>query len=112
MSVLLLTLYLLIHLSGLFKNWFFTYAGNFVGSVLMAYLVFKGCTLGNGLGILSKANYTISQSFEILFIRGILCNWLVCMAVYMASGKIYTYILIYTNMIFAFIKYMLMYDVH
>jgi len=75
-----------ITLKSLLKNWFFTYAGNFVGSVLMAYLVFKGCTLGNGAGTITKATYTLSQSFEILFIRGILCNWLVCMAVYMASG--------------------------
>jgi formate/nitrite transporter FocA (FNT family) len=27
-----------------------------------------------------------SLPFDVAFIRGILCNWLVCMAVYMASG--------------------------
>jgi formate/nitrite transporter len=75
-----------ITLKSLFKNWFFTYAGNFAGSILMAYLVFKGCTLGAGLGVITKATNTLSLSFEVLFIRGILCNWLVCMAVYMASG--------------------------
>lgn len=27
-----------------------------------------------------------SLPFDVAFVRGILCNWLVCMAVYMASG--------------------------
>lgn len=70
----------------LLKNWFFSYTGNFIGSVLMAYLVFKGRTLGDGAAALFNASNKISQSFETLFIRGILCNWLVCMGVYIASG--------------------------
>jgi formate/nitrite transporter len=70
----------------LVKNWFFSYGGNFVGSLLMAYLAFQGATLGNGPAAVLTANMKVSYPFKTLFIRGVLCNWLVCMAVYMASG--------------------------
>ena len=70
----------------LVKNWFFSYGGNFVGSLLMAYLAFNGQTLGDGAAAVLTANMKVSYPFQTLFIRGILCNWLVCMAVYMASG--------------------------
>jgi formate/nitrite transporter len=70
----------------LLKNWFFSYGGNFVGSLLMAYLVFNGKTLGVGAAAVNLTNMKLSAGFQTLFIRGVLCNWLVCMAVYMASG--------------------------
>lgn len=73
-------------MKNLMKNWFFSYAGNFVGSLLMAYLAFNGQTLGDGAAAVLTANMKVSYPFKTLFIRGILCNWLVCMAVYMASG--------------------------
>jgi len=68
------------------KNWIASYLGNFVGSLLLAYLVFKGQTLGSLPGAVNLATAKCSAPFEVAFIRGILCNWLVCMAVYMASG--------------------------
>lgn len=70
----------------LVKNWVASYLGNFVGSLLLAYLVFKGKTLGSLPGAVNLATAKCSTPFEVAFIRGILCNWLVCMAVYMASG--------------------------
>ena len=70
----------------LVKNWFFSYGGNFVGSLLMAWLAFNGATLGDGPAAVLTANMKVSYPFKTLFIRGVLCNWLVCMAVYMASG--------------------------
>jgi formate transporter len=68
------------------KNWIASYLGNFVGSLLLAYLVFKGQTLGALPGAVSIATAKCAAPFEVAFVRGILCNWLVCMAVYMASG--------------------------
>lgn len=76
-------------LKDLIKSWFFSYAGNFVGSVALAALVFNAGLLADGgiLGAAVKAaNLKVSGSFKSLFLKGILCNWLVCMAVYMASG--------------------------
>jgi formate/nitrite transporter len=70
----------------LIKNWSASYLGNFVGSLLLAYLVFKSGTLGAAPGSVSIAMAKCSLPFDVAFVRGILCNWLVCMAVYMASG--------------------------
>ena len=68
------------------KSWIASYLGNFVGSLLLAYLAFKSGTLGAGPGAVNIATAKCSVPFDVAFIRGILCNWLVCMAVYMASG--------------------------
>lgn len=68
------------------KNWFYSYIGNFVGSVLLAYLAFKSGTLGASPGAVNIAMGKVSMPWDVAFTRGILCNWLVCMAVYMASG--------------------------
>lgn len=70
----------------LLKNWSASYAGNFVGSLFLAYLAFKSGTLGAAPASVAIATAKCSMSFETAFVRGILCNWLVCMAVYMASG--------------------------
>lgn len=68
------------------KNWIASYAGNFVGSLFLAYLAFKSGTLGNAPASAAIATAKCSLPFSTAFVRGILCNWLVCMAVYMASG--------------------------
>lgn len=68
------------------KNWIGSYLGNFVGSLILAYLVFKSGTLGALPGAVNLATAKASLSWTAAFTRGILCNWLVCMAVYMASG--------------------------
>lgn len=68
------------------KNWISSYAGNFVGSLVLAYLVYKSGTLGNGPGAVAIATGKCSLPWDVAFVRGILCNWLVCMGVYMASG--------------------------
>lgn len=68
------------------KSWTASYLGNFVGSILLAYLAFKSGTLGGGPAAAAVAKAKCSLPFGTAFVRGILCNWLVCMAVYMASG--------------------------
>mmetsp|Transcript_4516 Transcript_4516/g.5932 ORF Transcript_4516/g.5932 Transcript_4516/m.5932 type:complete len:304 (+) Transcript_4516:30-941(+) len=70
----------------LIKNWTASYLGNFVGSLLLAYLAFKSGTLGQGPASVAIATAKCSLPWDVAFVRGILCNWLVCMAVYMASG--------------------------
>jgi len=70
----------------LIKNWVASYAGNFVGSLFLAYLAFKSGTLGSAPASVAIATAKCSLPFSTAFVRGILCNWLVCMAVYMASG--------------------------
>ena len=89
-----------ISVSKLFRNWFWVYIGNFIGAFIVAYLIhFANAYHGANevLGVLGlkvaygKVNLTFIQALA----SGILCNWLVCMAVWMAaaakdvSGKIW-----------------------
>jgi len=76
-------------LSGLLYNWSIVYVGNFIGSVLLAYIVFgSGLLEGPGVAVgaaaLKTAAGKASLAFWPAFFRGILCNWLVCLAVWMA----------------------------
>jgi formate transporter len=68
------------------KNWIASYLGNFVGSLLLAFLAYKSGTLGAGPSAVNLALAKCSVAWDVAFVRGVLCNWLVCMAVYMASG--------------------------
>lgn len=67
------------------KSWIGSYTGNLVGSLLFVLLVFQGGTLA-GPAAAATATAKCSLTFGTAFARGIMCNWLVCMAVYMASG--------------------------
>ena len=67
------------------KSWVMSYLGNFVGSVGLAFLVSVGATLVGGGASVGIAGAKTSLPFMKAFVRGILCNWLVCMGVYMAS---------------------------
>jgi formate transporter len=71
----------------LVKNWVASYAGNFVGALLLAYLAYTSGTLGAAApAAVNVALAKCTMAWNVAFVRGILCNWLVCMAVYMASG--------------------------
>ena len=80
-------------------NWVVVYFGNLAGTMLVAFLVVKGHTpdLFDGAladSIVNAANIRTTMDFSDAFIRGILCNFLVCIAVWMSfaakkiSGKI------------------------
>lgn len=73
------------------KNWIVVYIANFIGSVLIAFLVFNSgvFNLSNGkLGgfIIKVASAKGSLSFGTAFASGIMCNFLVCLAVWGASA--------------------------
>jgi formate/nitrite transporter len=72
-------------MSQLVKSWSASYAGNFVGSLVLAALVFLGNTLAGGGASVGVSVAKTSLTFTQAFVRGVLCNWLVCMAVYLAS---------------------------
>jgi formate/nitrite transporter len=76
---------------GLLKNWITVYAGNFIGAVLIAWFIYMSGQLDFSEGLLGgftikTAAYKISLSFTKAFIMGIMCNWLVTLAVWMAYG--------------------------
>lgn len=75
----------------LLRNWSLVYAGNFAGSLFMAFLMaWSGLWRLNGgkvgASVISIAASKVSLDFVQAFVRGILCNWLVCLAVWMAAG--------------------------
>lgn len=65
----------------LIKNWVASYLGNFVGSLILAYLAYKSGTLASAPGAVNMATAKCANAWDVAFVRGILCNWLVCMAV-------------------------------
>jgi formate/nitrite transporter len=75
--------------SGLLYNWSIVYVANLIGSVLLAYIMFgsgllEGPNVAIGAAALKTAAGKASLAFWPAFFRGILCNWLVCLAVWMA----------------------------
>jgi len=77
--------------SGLLKNWSGSYAGNFAGSLFVAYFL----AIATGLllkepwcsYITSIALTKCNLSFWEAFWRGVGCNWLVCLAVWLAMSS-------------------------
>jgi formate/nitrite transporter len=77
--------------AGMLKNWCLVYSGNFVGALTLAVLIFCSGQQGFSDGLLGvttikTAVYKVGLSFEKALILGILCNWLVCLAVWMAAA--------------------------
>jgi len=75
-----------IKLIDLLKSWTISYVSNLLGSVLFAALVMKADILPRYSLPLSIAYAKVALPFDVVFIRSVLCNWLVSMAVYMSSG--------------------------
>lgn len=80
-----------VSISSMLKNWFFVYLGNFIGSVFIAYMMVESGLFNsgaNGLGAMTIkiAAYKTGLDFLPALFLGIMCNWLVCLAVWMAAG--------------------------
>ncbi len=76
---------------GVLRNWVIAYCGNFVGGAGLAILVLYSHHLDmNGgriaLTMLTIAVGKISPDMVTLFFKGILCNLLVCLAVWLAAA--------------------------
>jgi len=70
------------------KLWIVCFIGNLIGSLLLAVLIAKSGVLGGGDGkefITKVALAKGSGAFLPLFIKGIFCNMLVCLAVWMSA---------------------------
>ena len=79
-----------INLPTLLKSWVVVYFGNFVGAIIIASLVFltgasHNCNNAVGALTLTTATTKVNLTFLQAFTSGILCNWLVCLAVWMAA---------------------------
>ena len=85
--------------TGMLKNWLFVYIGNFIGSLLIALLTVYSGTFSlfsnaAAASLIKTAVAKVSMSFSDALLRGILCNFLVCVAVWITfaakdvAGKI------------------------
>ncbi|MGB5445087.1 MAG: formate transporter FocA [Psychromonas sp.] len=73
------------------KNWSVVYCGNFVGAIFTVVLVFAaGLYMSDhghwGLNVLLTAQHKLHHTFVQAVALGILCNIMVCLAIWMAFG--------------------------
>ena len=73
------------------RNWAIVYMANLIGSLFVAYIVATSGLLDSGGHLLGALTVKIAAgktglSFHSAFFLGILCNWLVCLGVYIAYG--------------------------
>ena len=78
-----------ISFGGMLKNWIFVYIGNLSGSLLVAAAVVfshQVSLFNNGLAVsvISTAATKCSMPFTDAMIKGLLCNFLVCIAVWIS----------------------------
>ena len=76
--------------SAMFKNWGIVYGGNLIGGVLIAVLVVFGGVMGDADGsivqaCIATAANKCNMDFGSILLRGILCNMLVCLAVWAST---------------------------
>ena len=76
-----------INFKQLLKNWLIVYLGNLFGSLLISLLIIN-TPLKEVIGasFIKIANTKISLSITSSIILGVLCNFLVCLAVFLASN--------------------------
>ncbi len=70
------------------KNWVVVYLGNLVGSLIIVAILIGGNFAGMNGGAVGNAMINVAYgkialSPAVIFFRGIMCNWLVCLAVWM-----------------------------
>lgn len=79
-----------VSIKAVLRNWILSYIGNLVGCLLVIKLilitgVLAGGASGSGAAV-AIAGAKTSIGFAKAFWRGVVCNWLVCLAVYLANG--------------------------
>lgn len=80
-----------VSIKAMLKNWLYVYVGNFIGSIFIAYMMNQSGLFHSGDSMLGAvtikiAVYKVGLTFTQAFFLGIMCNWLVCLAVWMAYG--------------------------
>ncbi len=73
---------------GLAKNWILVFLANLIGSMFVAFFLAYKCGFFNAMPwagwAVTVANAKCSLDFTTAFLRGIGCNWLVCLAIWLA----------------------------
>jgi len=67
------------------RSWALSFAGNFAGAVFMAWLAYVAMTAASPVSTAAAIGIATSKAtlpFAAAFAKGVLCNWLVCLAVW------------------------------
>jgi len=80
-----------IRIRGMLRNWLFVYIGNLLGSLLIAVFMVHSGLFDGGDGLLGGVTIKIAAGktalpFHSALVLGIMCNWIVCLSVWMAYG--------------------------
>lgn len=81
-----------IALSSVLRNWCIVYLGNLAGSILIAWMMANSGLFTSGANLLGGVTVRIAANkcsipFISAFYLGIMCNWLVCLGVWMSWGS-------------------------
>ena len=73
------------------RNWFLVYTGNLIGSLMIALMMNHSGLFHSGADMLGGvtikiAAYKLGLSFSQAFVLALMCNWLVCLAVWLCYG--------------------------
>lgn len=75
--------------SQLAMNWTVSFLGNFAGSLCLAGLAYMAGTTAVQPWLsttISVATFKATMPFSVAFTRGLMCNWMVCTAVWVATA--------------------------
>ncbi|MEL3906509.1 MAG: formate/nitrite transporter family protein [Treponema sp.] len=80
-----------IRLTAMLKNWGIVYIGNLIGSLFLVFLIIESGQLESGDyllgGMTVKIAYNkISLHFKQAVVLGLLCNWLVCLTIWLCCA--------------------------
>jgi formate/nitrite transporter len=81
-----------VSIGALLRNWGIVYLGNFIGSLLIVWLIVTSGQLHVGGDMLGAVTIKIAAgkvglSFSSALALGVMCNWLVCLAVWLAYAS-------------------------
>ena len=78
-----------VRLRSMLLNWGVVYVFNFIGAIFIAWMINRSGLLHNGADLLGGVTVKIAAGktgldFFSAFILGVMCNWLVCMAIWLS----------------------------
>jgi len=80
-----------VKISSMLRNWTIVYIRNLLGALFIAYMMVHSGLFSSGAGMLGTvtlkiAVYKVNLSLVQALFLGIMCNWLVCLVVWMSYG--------------------------
>ena len=75
-----------INLNQCLKSIILIYFGNLLGSILFGYMIYSSEILNNNTNIIELSENKISHNWGVTLLKGLLCNWFVCLSVWLAAS--------------------------